>query len=60
VPATYGFFGSALKWAVTEVNIMITWFGAEGYGAEIEKLKKEEPELCDFETWLRERSGWKS
>jgi uncharacterized protein YbjT (DUF2867 family) len=60
VPATYGMFGSALKWAVTEVNIMITWFGAEGYGAEIEKLRKEEPKLCDFETWLRERSGWKS
>ncbi|KAF1913272.1 hypothetical protein BDU57DRAFT_456869 [Ampelomyces quisqualis] len=47
-------------WAVSEVNIMITWFAAEGYGAEIDKLKKEEPELCDFETWLRERSGWKS
>lgn len=59
VPATYGMFGSALKWAVTEVNLMITWFGAEGYGAEIEKLRKEEPKLCDFETWLRERSGWK-
>ena len=59
VPATYGVFGSALMWAVTEVNFMITWFGAEGYGAEIEKLKKEEPKLCDFETWLRERSGWK-
>jgi uncharacterized protein YbjT (DUF2867 family) len=60
VPATYGIFGSALKWAVTEVNLMITWFGAEGYGADIAKLKKEEPNLCDFETWLRERSGWKS
>jgi uncharacterized protein YbjT (DUF2867 family) len=60
VPATYGVFGSALKWAVTEVNIMITWFGAEGYGADIEKLRKEEPKLCDFETWLRESSGWKS
>jgi uncharacterized protein YbjT (DUF2867 family) len=60
VPATYGMFGSALKWAVTEVNLMITWFGAEGYGADIAKLKKMEPELCDFETWLRERSGWKS
>jgi uncharacterized protein YbjT (DUF2867 family) len=60
VPATYGMFGSALKWAVTEVNLMITWFGAEGYGADIAKLKKMEPKLCDFETWLGERSGWKS
>lgn len=59
VPATYGVFGSVLKYMVTEVNLMITWFGAEGYGADIEKLRKEEPALCDFETWLRERSGWK-
>jgi len=59
LPATYGMFGSALKWAVTEVNVMITWFAAEGYGAEINKLKEEEPKLCDFETWLAERSGWK-
>lgn len=59
VPATYGIFGSALMWAVTEVNLMITWFATEGYGADIAKLKKEEPQLCNFETWLRERSGWK-
>jgi len=60
IPATYGLFGSVLKWAVTEVNVMITWFATDGYGADIEKLKREEPKLCDFETWLRERSGWKS
>jgi uncharacterized protein YbjT (DUF2867 family) len=59
-PATYGVLGSVLMWAVTELNLMITWFGAEGYGADIEKLRKLEPKLCDFETWLRERSGWKS
>lgn len=60
VPATYGVLGSALMWAVTEVNIMLTWFATEGYGADISRLKKEEPKLCDFETWLGERSGWKS
>lgn len=60
IPATYGVFGSALMYMVTEVNLMISWFAAEGYGVDIAKLKKEEPKLCDFETWLRERSGWKS
>lgn len=58
--ATYGFFGSALMWAVTELNVMITWFATNGYGADIAKLKKEEPQLCGFERWLRERSGWKT
>ncbi|KAF2824361.1 NAD(P)-binding protein, partial [Ophiobolus disseminans] len=59
VPATYGLFGSALKWAVKEVNVMITWFGDEGYGADVARLRGEEPGLCGFERWLRERSGWK-
>ncbi|KAF2125057.1 NAD(P)-binding protein [Dothidotthia symphoricarpi CBS 119687] len=59
-PATYGVFGSVLKWAVTEMSIMITWFATDGYGVDIGRLKKEEPRLCDFETWLRERSGWKA
>ena len=60
VPATYGFFGSALMYAVKELNVMITWFSTDGYGANIAQLKKEEPQLCGFERWLRERSGWKT
>jgi uncharacterized protein YbjT (DUF2867 family) len=59
VPYAFGFMGSALMWAVTEVNLMINWFADEGYGVDIAKLKKEEPQLCDFERWLKERSGWK-
>lgn len=55
----FGFMGSALMWAVTEVNVMINWFADEGYGVDIARLKKEEPQLCDFERWLKERSGWK-
>lgn len=60
VPATYGVFGSALMRFVTEVNLMITWFADEGYGTDIAALRREEPKLCDFESWLREKSGWKS
>ena len=59
VPYAFSFMGSALMWAVTEVNIMINWFADEGYGVDIARLKKEEPQLCDFERWLKERSGWK-
>lgn len=60
VPATYGVFGSALMFMVGEVRTMIRWFADEGYGVDIARLREEEPGLCDFETWLRERSGWKS
>ncbi|KAG9202008.1 hypothetical protein B5807_07535 [Epicoccum nigrum] len=59
VPYAFSFMGSALMWAVTEVNLMINWFADEGYGVDIARLKKEEPQLCDFERWLKERSGWK-
>jgi len=59
-PATYGVFGSALMYMVTEMKVMVNWFADEGYGVDIAQLKQEEPKLCDFETWLRERSGWKS
>ncbi|KAF2111158.1 NmrA family protein [Lophiotrema nucula] len=57
-PATYGMFGSALMWAVKELNLMITWFKTDGYGVDIGKLKREEPGLCGFERHLRERSGF--
>ncbi|PVH92856.1 NAD(P)-binding protein [Periconia macrospinosa] len=59
VPATYGFFGSALKWAVAEVNVMINWFASDGYAVDVARLRQEEKELCGFERWLKERSGWK-
>ncbi|CAI6337432.1 unnamed protein product [Periconia digitata] len=60
VPATYGFLGSALKWAVGEVRVMINWFGTDGYGVNVARLRQEEKELCGFERWLKERSGWKN
>jgi uncharacterized protein YbjT (DUF2867 family) len=60
VPATYGIFGSALMWAVTEVNLMITWFGTDGYGVDVKQLRKEEKDLCGFERWLKERSKFVS
>jgi len=59
-PATFGVLGSGLMWAVKELNVMITWFATDGYGADIGRLRKEEPELCGFERWLAERSGWKT
>ncbi|KAF1960614.1 NAD(P)-binding protein [Byssothecium circinans] len=58
-PATFGFFGTALKWAVGEMAIMINWFASDGYGVDIQQLRKEEKELCGMERWLKERSGWK-
>lgn len=57
-PATYGFLGTALKWAVTEMAIMIGWFASDGYGVDVKRLKGIESELCGMERWLKEKSGW--
>ncbi|ORY10340.1 hypothetical protein BCR34DRAFT_352485 [Clohesyomyces aquaticus] len=57
-PVSYGILGSVLLWAVTELKLMITWFKTDGYRVDIGRLRKEESALCDFETWLSERSPW--
>jgi uncharacterized protein YbjT (DUF2867 family) len=59
-PATYGVLGSALMWAVSEMGIMINWFKTDGYGVDVARLRRLDGDLCDFERWLRERSGWAS
>ncbi|KAJ3038633.1 hypothetical protein HDV00_000477 [Rhizophlyctis rosea] len=55
---TFGFLGALLKAGVKDVGPMVDWFGKEGYGADIGKLKKTNPELMDFETWLRTHSAF--
>ncbi|KAF2203823.1 NmrA family protein [Delitschia confertaspora ATCC 74209] len=59
-PVAYGIFGTALMWAVKELNIMITWFKTEGYGADIPRLRSSERNLCNLETWLKERSAFEA
>jgi len=56
--ATYGFLGSALKWGVKEMGTMIDWFKTDGYGVDITGLRKRNPELLDFATWLETKSGF--
>jgi len=57
-PVTYGIFGSALLWAVTELKLMITWFATDGYDVDVGLLRSKEKDLCDFEKWLKERSAF--
>lgn len=59
MPETYGFVGSGLKYMMGELGNMFNWFKTNGYGADIQALRKEEPKLQDFGTWLKESSGFK-
>ncbi|GKT44339.1 NmrA-like family domain-containing protein [Colletotrichum spaethianum] len=60
MPQTYTIFGQGMLWAIADVGKMFEFFKREGYGADIQALRKEEPRLQDFEAWLKESSGWKN
>jgi len=53
VTPTFGILGSALTTFVPEMGMMVRWFRTDGYGADIEKLRKIHPGLKDFETWTK-------
>ena len=55
---TFGFLGSFLKYMVTELGVMIGWFGEEGYKADIPALKKKHPGLMDMKTWIERESAF--
>jgi hypothetical protein len=41
MPETYDFVGNGIKYVIKEVGTMFTWFKDEGYGADIQALRKE-------------------
>ena len=56
VTPTWSILGSALKLVSTELRTMINWFGSEGYGVDIEAVRKLHPGLIDLRTWIAEDS----
>jgi hypothetical protein len=60
LPQTWQLFARILLWVIPGVADMFKWFETDGYGADIAALKKIEPTLQDYETWLKETSRWKA
>jgi uncharacterized protein YbjT (DUF2867 family) len=58
MPETWGFVGMGIKFMIGEMGTMFKWFETDGYGADIPTLRKEEPKLQNFGTWLRNSSEW--
>ncbi|KXT04740.1 hypothetical protein AC578_9693 [Pseudocercospora eumusae] len=56
VQPTFWVFGTLLKKLVSEMGVMLDWFGSDGYKADIPKLRKIYPGLMDFEAWLEKES----
>jgi hypothetical protein len=51
--------GKGLKWAVGDLGPMFQWLETDGFGADIESLRKQYPDLQDFKHWLKDSSGWR-
>jgi hypothetical protein len=56
ISTTYQFICSILMWVIKDMGYMFKWFHDVGYKADIAELKKINPELKDFATWLEKDS----
>ncbi|RDW80510.1 NAD(P)-binding Rossmann-fold containing protein-10 [Coleophoma crateriformis] len=59
MPTTFCAVGSVLKMAMKDIGAMFTWFETAGYGVNIAAARRENPNLQDFATWLKESSGFR-
>lgn len=60
VPLTFDFVSRLLMSMMKDLGYMFQWFYDVGYGADIPALKKMNPNLKDFKTWLEEESGFET
>ncbi|RDW69388.1 NAD(P)-binding Rossmann-fold containing protein [Coleophoma cylindrospora] len=59
MPSTFCAVGSVLKVAMRDIGAMFAWFEKAGYGVDIAAARKQNPDLQDFATWLKESSGFR-
>lgn len=58
LPTTFHFLARFIMWMVSEMGTMFRWFNEEGFAVDIPKLKRLNPGLKDFGTWLETESGF--
>ncbi|WXC52475.1 hypothetical protein QX201_012132 [Fusarium graminearum] len=59
LPQTYKAVSWPILWLVKDASQSFEWFRTAGWKADIDNLRRQEPGLQNFETWLRESSRWK-
>lgn len=59
VAHTFQFLVRIMHYLIEDFGKMYQWFRDVGYGVDIEALRKVDPELKTFETWLKTESAWK-
>ena len=55
IGATFGIFGSAFMYFVSDLGKMMKWFKTDGYGVDIAKVRQTHQGLMGFERWLETR-----
>ncbi|KAJ5725534.1 uncharacterized protein N7483_006891 [Penicillium malachiteum] len=58
IPLTYRILCSVFMASMKDMGYMFKWFHDSGYKANIPELKKINPDLKDFGTWLEQDSGF--
>lgn len=59
IPSTYSFLATIITWVLWEqLGIMFKWFKDEGFGTDIEAMRKRYPYLKEFKSWLETESAW--
>ncbi|CAI7569121.1 unnamed protein product [Penicillium pancosmium] len=58
VPTTFQFLVSGFMYMVKDMGYMFRWFHDEGFGANVEEVRKIHPGLKDFGTWLETESAF--
>lgn len=60
MPTTFEFVAGIINGMVKELGYMFKWFNNVGYDADIPSLRKINPEMKDFATWLEKESQFKT
>ena len=50
---TFGVFERAFTSIMTDLGLMVKWFGTDAYGVEIRACRESVPELLTTEVWLK-------
>ena len=57
---TYGFVAKSMLWMLADFGTMFNWFYTDGFGADIQTLRRENPKLLSFSDWLVNKSAFKT
>ena len=57
LPTSPALVGAIIKWMLKDIGLMFRYFETVGYAADLEGLRRVDPDLQDFKTWLRDSSN---